>query len=58
MTGGANGTETFVIKTVDTAFKFNKVGQASAMAVVLLAIVLVVTWIQKRLVPEEKVNQS
>lgn len=58
MTGGANGTETFVIKTVDTAFKFNKVGQASAMAVVLLAIVLVVTWMQKRLIPDEKVNQS
>ena len=26
MTGGANGSETFVIQTVDLAFKFNKIG--------------------------------
>ncbi len=58
MTGGSNGSETFVIKTIQTAFKFDKVGQASAMAVVLLAIVLVVTWIQRKLFPEEKVNLS
>jgi multiple sugar transport system permease protein len=56
MTGGSNGSETFVIQTVNSAFKFSKVGLASAMAVVLLAIVLVITWIQRRLVPEEKVN--
>ncbi|WP_024287462.1 carbohydrate ABC transporter permease [Cellulomonas sp. KRMCY2] len=56
MTSGANGSETFVIKTIVTAFKFNKVGQASAMAVVLLLIVLLVTWVQRRLVPDEKVN--
>lgn len=58
MTGGGNGSETFVIKTIDTAFKFDKVGQASAMAVILLFIVLVVTGIQKKLFPEEKVNLS
>ena len=56
MTGGANGSETFVIQTVNIAFKFNKVGLASAMAVVLLLIVLLVTWIQRRLVPDEKVD--
>lgn len=54
MTGGRNGSETFVIKTVNLAFVNNKVGLASAMAVVLFAIVLIVTWIQRRLVPEEK----
>lgn len=54
MTGGANGTKTFVIQTIDLAFKFNKVGLASAAAVVLLAIILIVTWIQRRLVPEER----
>jgi len=53
MLGGANGSTTFVIKTVDTAFKFNKVGLASAMAVVLLVLILFVTWIQRRLVPDE-----
>lgn len=47
MTGGSNGTTTFVIQTIDTAFKYNKVGLASAMAIILLAIVVVVTAIQK-----------
>ena len=53
MTGGANGSETFVIQTVNTAFKYSKVGLASAMAVVLLLLVLLVTWVQRRLFPEE-----
>jgi multiple sugar transport system permease protein len=56
MTGGANGSETFVIKTVKMAFTHNKVGLASAMAVVLLGIVLIMTWIQRKVVPDEKVN--
>ena len=58
MTGGANGSKTFVIQTVDLAFKFNKVGLASACAVVLLVLILVITWIQRRLVPEERVELS
>ncbi len=58
MTGGANGTATFVIKTVQEAFVFSHVGLASAMAVVLLLIVLLVTWIQRRLFPDEKVDLS
>jgi ABC-type sugar transport system permease subunit len=56
MTGGANGSETFVIKTVKMAFQFEKVGLASAMAVILLLIVLVVTWVQRTVVPDEKVD--
>lgn len=56
MTHGDNGTMTFVIKTVDIAFENHKVGQASAMAVILLLIVLIVTWIQRRIIPDEKVN--
>ncbi|MFF8632853.1 carbohydrate ABC transporter permease [Streptomyces pilosus] len=56
MTGGATGTETFVIQTVKLAFQFNKTGLASAAAVVLLLIVLVVTWVQRRIVPDEKVD--
>ena len=56
MTGGANGSATFVIQTVETAFQFHKFGLASAMAVVLLLIVLVVTWIQRRIVPDEEVD--
>ncbi len=56
MTGGATGTETFVIQTVKLAFQFNKTGLASAAAVVLLLIVLAVTWLQRRLVPDDRVD--
>lgn len=56
MTDGANGSETFVIQTVKLAFENRRVGLASAMAVVLLLIVLLVTWVQRRLVPDEKVS--
>ncbi|MGN7939084.1 carbohydrate ABC transporter permease [Virgibacillus sp. 6R] len=48
MTGGSNGSKTFVIQTVDIAFKYGKIGLGSAMAVVLLLIVIVVTVIQKK----------
>jgi raffinose/stachyose/melibiose transport system permease protein len=54
MTTGANGSETFVIQTVTMAFVYHKFGLASAMAVVLLLIILLLTWIQRRIVPEEK----
>jgi multiple sugar transport system permease protein len=59
MTLGANGSMTFVIKTVTLGLgTFHKVGLASAMAVVLLALVLFLTWLQRRLVPDEKVDLS
>ncbi|MFF9690583.1 carbohydrate ABC transporter permease [Streptomyces sp. NPDC014623] len=58
MTGGANGTETFVIQTVKLAFQFDKVGLASASAVVLLLLILLITWVQRRLFPEERVELS
>ena len=54
MTGGANGTMTFVIKTIDTAFEYNHVGVASAMAIILLFIVIVVSWIQKMVTDERE----
>ncbi|WP_411334719.1 carbohydrate ABC transporter permease [Metabacillus indicus] len=47
MTGGSNGSKTFVIQTVDIAFKYGKVGLGSAMAVVLLMIVILVTVLQR-----------
>ncbi len=49
MTGGGNGSKTFVIQTLNIAFKYNKVGLASAMAVVLLIISISVAVIQKKL---------
>lgn len=56
MTEGANGSKTFVIQTVQQAFQFNKVGFASAAAVVLLLIVLLVTWVQRLLVPDTQAD--
>lgn len=53
MTGGANGSSTFVIQTVDTAFKFKKFGLASAMAVVLLLIVIIVSLLQRFLLKDK-----
>ncbi len=47
MTQGSNGTKTFVIQTVDVAFKHGKFGLASAMSVVLLLIIVTVTLVQK-----------
>jgi len=46
---GANGTSTFVIQTVDMAFKFENFGLASAMAVVLLFIVLFFIFVQRKI---------
>lgn len=54
ITGGRNGTSTFVIKTIETAFQYQKIGLASAMAIVLLAIILVITAIQKIFFKERK----
>jgi ABC-type sugar transport system permease subunit len=58
MTSGANGTRTFVVQAYETAFQFRQIGLASAMAVVLLLLVLLVTWIQRRVLPDEEVNLS
>ena len=54
MLGGANGTATFVILTIQTAFTYNQVGLASATAVILLGLILVVTWIQRRIIPDRQ----
>lgn len=54
MTGGSNGTTTFVIQTIATAFKYNKTGLASAMGIILLGIVIIVTVVQKMAVKEER----
>lgn len=50
MTNGANGSSTFVMKTLDTAFTSRKIGLASAMGVVLLVFIMIVTFIQKRFI--------
>jgi multiple sugar transport system permease protein len=56
MTGGANNSQTFVIQTVKQAFEFNRVGLASASAVVLLVIVLLVARLQRWIFPDNKAD--
>lgn len=51
---GANDTHTFVSKTVDMAFKFQQAGLASAMAVVLLLIVIAFIVLQRKLLFREE----
>ncbi len=50
MTGGNNGSSTFVIQTLNTAFGSRKIGLASAMGVVLLIFIMIVTFIQKHFI--------
>ncbi len=52
ITKGANGTKTFVMATLETAFTFNDFGLASAMAVVLLLIVILFMLLQRVLFRE------
>lgn len=47
MTNGSGGSMTFLISTLNTAFVDKKIGLASAMGVVLLILILIVTFIQK-----------
>jgi raffinose/stachyose/melibiose transport system permease protein len=54
MTSGQNGSSTFVIQTVNTAFKFGKVGLASAMAIVLLVFIIIISWVQNLLLNEKE----
>lgn len=49
ITGGANGTTTFIMATLQEAFEFRRVGMAAAMAVILLSVVMVVMVIQRML---------
>lgn len=58
MTSGMNGSSTFVIQTVNIAFKLNKVGLASAMAVVLLVLIVIVTIIQNVVLNDKGDNQK
>ena len=45
--GAISGSSTFVIQTLNTAFGSRKIGLASAMGVVLLIFIMIVTFIQK-----------
>ncbi|QBY01361.1 sugar ABC transporter permease [Rhodophyticola sp. CCM32] len=49
ITGGANGTKTFIMATLEEAFEFRRVGMAAAMAIILLSFVMLVIILQRAL---------
>jgi len=49
ITGGANGTKTFIMAALEEAFEFRRVGMAAAMSVVLLSFVMLVIIVQRYL---------
>lgn len=49
ITGGANGTKTFIMATLEEAFEFRRVGMAAAMAIILLSFVMIVMIVQRAL---------
>ena len=48
MTDGSNGTATFLVMTMKTAFENKKVGLAASMAVILSIILVVASYIQRK----------
>ena len=48
MTDGNGVSATFVTKTLEVAFTSRKIGMASAMGVVLLIMILIITFVQKK----------
>ncbi|MGO4376523.1 carbohydrate ABC transporter permease, partial [Paenibacillus sp. MCAF20] len=48
--GPAGASETFLMKTIETAFQFNNFGLASAMSVVLLLITAIILGIQNTVI--------
>ncbi|MGO4109836.1 carbohydrate ABC transporter permease [Paenibacillus sp. YAF4_2] len=52
--GPAGASETFVLKTVETAFQFNNFGLASAMSVVLLALTILILGLQNLVIKRKE----
>lgn len=49
MTNGSNGTTTFLLMTMKTAFENKKIGLAASMAVIITFVIIAMTFIQKRM---------
>lgn len=54
ITGGENGSSTFVVQTIKTAFDNRKAGMASAMGIVLLIVVVAISLVQNRYGADEE----
>lgn len=47
ITGGANGTKTFIMAAIEEAFNFRRLGMASAMSMILIFIVIIIITVQR-----------
>lgn len=47
--GPGYASSTFTLYTIDTAFKFNNFGLASSMGVTLLLMIIILSWVQKKI---------
>lgn len=56
MTNGSNGTATFLLKTMQTAFDKKMVGLASSMGVLMTLIIIAISMLQRKLCREETDN--
>lgn len=56
MTGGGPGhaSSTFTLHTIETAFNFSNFGKASAMAVILMVLIIIFSWVQNKLIGGEE----
>lgn len=54
ITGGENGSSTFVVQTIKTAFDNRKAGMASAMGIVLLIVIVAISLVQNRYGADEE----
>ncbi len=54
MTEGGNGSMTFVIQAVNYAFRNQRVGLASALAIILMIVAILLSLLQKRIFKEAK----
>lgn len=50
MTNGSNGTATFLLQTMKTAFERKNIGLASSMAVILTIVIVIMTLIQRKII--------
>ncbi|WP_297521990.1 carbohydrate ABC transporter permease [uncultured Clostridium sp.] len=53
MTDGSNGTSTFLVETMKTAFESKRIGLAASMAIIVSIVIIIATVIQRKMQKEE-----
>lgn len=53
MTEGSNGTSTFLVETMKTAFEAKRIGLAASMAVIVSIVIIIATVLQRKIQKEE-----